>query len=224
MRSILFASAAIFGLFVTESASAGILTYTGTSYPTDQIVRLDDNVAGVHESVYAGGITLMGVVLNGIALPNGFLAWCVDITHNLIGSSTYIHDSLPADAGLLNPAKINNIGWLIDNFDPNIGTTLDSAATQVAIWDTIYGADLQVSGNSAVTAAADQLLAIAGNTPANEHLAILHRGTTTNQDLAYLTGNTGGGGGQDVPEPISLVLLGAGLLGLGIVRRRKSAS
>lgn len=31
----------------------------------------------------------------------------------------------------------------------------------------------------------------------------------------------GGGGGSEIPEPVSLLLFGAGLLGLGLNRRRK---
>jgi PEP-CTERM motif len=55
-------------------------------------------------------------------------------------------------------------------------------------------------------------ITVGGNHPALSHL-----------DFYGLAAGPGGGGTGDIPEPASLALLGAGLVGLGLTRRRKTA-
>lgn len=47
-------------------------------------------------------------------------------------------------------------------------------------------------------------------------------GRLSHYDIFNGDGGGGGGGGGSIPEPASLLLMGAGLLGLGLTRRRKS--
>jgi hypothetical protein len=212
MRYTIFAAVAAMSLFVGQ-ASAGTLSYTGVSYPTDYTVNLTDSALGVNETVYTGPMTLSGTVSDGNPII-AFYAWCVDITHNLMGSGTYISGQAPAVAGITDPTKIDNIAQLIYGYTP--GNDLNSAATQVAIWEIEYGSDLQVSGNTAVTNAAQVLInGLTGSPVAGYSLQILDRGSDNNQDLAYLDPT-------NVMEPASTAMFGVGLIGLGLVNRRRA--
>ena len=93
---------------------------------------------------------------------------------------------------------------------PSAGDANVSSAIQLSIWQTEY-AGLTFTANPTITADVAQFEAFAA---AN---------TMTGATLVSLDGaqglitNTVG-----VPEPMSATLLGAGLLGIGLIRRRRS--
>jgi hypothetical protein len=200
---------------------------------------------------YVGGQTLEVDTINGVtpspAIPN-LLVWCVDLEQNidvpggpytftLAQFSTVTPPDTPPGAQPaenLTQAQLNEMNWLASQGDQSQGTITPgpndfSAAVQLAIWNVEYGVTYTAcaDGTGLNTICGD----VAGlfslyasltppiNVQGDPVVLLSNNGT---QELSFLIGDGTHGLPLPTPEPASLALLGAGLAGLGWMRRRRS--
>lgn len=146
-------------------------------------------------------------------------AWCIDLYHDIfLGAGQSLAYkfgpiTINNDGGTLTSQQIKEIGGLMvygDNQLANDPSNDAAAAIQLAIWDVEYGPVTYTGGD---TALADLL---------TTDLDLAPTLSATGVALIALDGQQGLATADRVPEPMSLAILGTGLLGLGIVRRRRT--
>jgi hypothetical protein len=211
--------AATIGLVVALNDPAGATTfsYSGYSVVNNQTVTITGPY-GFNETVGSGQIVLHG--------SNGDLpTWCIDIFHFLQGSGTYSLGGPPSNNGsqppapasaALSAAQTGLIGALVLYGNTHLGDSYDvSSGTQIAIWQTEYGAlGYSFNGSAGANAMAALLLGLplAPYTGWNMLSSTDGQGLVNSQGLATL-----------VAEPTSVMLLGGALAGFAVIRRRRSA-
>lgn len=157
----------------------------------------------------------------GVPMNNGewFTAFCVDYYQPISKGTTVSTSVQPADfrdgLGL-------QTAWLFENYYPTDASNLQIAALQLAIWNVTDGYSL--GGTSQAKVLANSYVSALNSNFGSADLDYLNRTYTiftsgTKQDLIVKTGDPG----SPVPEPSTVLLLSAGLLGIVGFGRKKAS-
>ena len=149
--------------------------------------------------------------------------YCVDVAQSVSSGSTYsVELTYLSD---FNDDTYYEIAWLLDTFagDSGVSSTAEAMALQSLVWANLSGNthymanSWELAGlyNQYATALAN--LTLTDEIRSNLESTYMVSASPTAQDFMVRIP----GGGDKVPEPATVVLLGTGLLGLGILRYRK---
>jgi len=202
---------AVAAMATLGSASAATVNYNGYDVVNNQGV----SISGPNNFNESGGSGQILLHTSAGTLPT----WCVDLFDWLAGSGTYTLSNTPSNNGApatpttaLSAAVAGRVGALMAYGNAHIGDSYDiSAGTQIAIWETINPGYTFTSGAGAMGVAAN--LFTMPLEPVNYYTVLTSvngAGAANNQELITAA-----------PEPATLGLIGIGLLGLALVRRRR---
>jgi hypothetical protein len=246
MKSFMrFAVRALAGLLASAwLAPADTIVVTGVDWNRGESIQVGED--GADKQTYFAGVVLLSVYADGRQYARDTL--CVDLFTEIYIGNTY--DTTVLSPSQVPGKNLEQVSWLVDNtLLPTQDTTylsdlpasdwiesaVQGAGVQLAIWDLVHdGGDLFSAGR--VQAAADPSHP---TDPAVLDWAEKYESLSAGQgsDLAYIYRNVDEGSGQLVqmlagprfhdggpspaPEPSTLALVGAALIVVGCLGRRK---
>lgn len=225
IRSGVAAAVLAFG-FVATPAAADTVTYSGYSLTNAKNVTITAPSSIAPATVGAGRIVLDNVQINGVNSAD-INAWCIDLNNVLAGHGSYAF-------GLLSdPVIANQLNALLNGAALTAGfltTGNNSAALQVAIWKVVtpgFAMSTSATNGASINSLSDSFLGYvndAGNSvwkaSTTSTLATLDP-IATSQRLITLVPTGGGNNNTATPEPASMALVGVGLAGIALARRRR---
>jgi hypothetical protein len=212
---------AIASLVVAGPALAANVSFSGFTHGSETVTATltGPNVPRVLTNVSAGGFS---TILNG---GPSFETYCVDLYQTInFGAPPYSEYSLPETTHVFTNANAyTDLGRLYATAGL-VDTAVEEAAFQIAVWEIAYeatGTSYDLSSGAATfsggTAASSGALILA-----NTWLTTLTHGThpgisvldsPLHQDVIF----------APVPEPSTVLLMAAGMLGLGFISARRRA-
>ncbi|MBC2733395.1 MAG: PEP-CTERM sorting domain-containing protein [Desulfobacteraceae bacterium] len=172
----------------------------------------------IHDSVGAGRFHTKVITDDGKLLVDTF-SYCVDINQSFSWNTPFSFENTPMDHNYLLAA------WRVYNYDPFIGVnkfidydndndrSMVAQALQLAVWDAVYGSisvgDANDDGLVALYKKMIELDVINSSFTGSGFMLAISEGS---QDQLVAA---------PVPEPATMLLMGIGLLGLGVVGRKR---